>query len=128
MAPTIIVAALLSVCLLASIVSAVPSAAVALQSPADESGVGGGLRALLQAGNDCSRTVTNCETCRFQMFAGSVTRAICTKCATGYVIKASGRGCCELFFMLLCFVCVVCVSLRRWLLDGCCDCDINCLF
>jgi hypothetical protein len=44
---------------------------------------------------DCDRSVKNCLTCRYQFLAGTVSRAICLTCATGYVVKASGRGCCE---------------------------------
>jgi hypothetical protein len=51
-------------------------------------------RELLQSTTECSRSIANCDTCTFRT-VGSTTRAICTKCATGYVVKASGRACCE---------------------------------
>ena len=41
-------------------------------------------RELLQSANDCARSVPNCNQCRFQFFRGTVTRAICTRCETGY--------------------------------------------
>lgn len=43
---------------------------------------------------DCSRAVPHCRACRFQAF-GTVTKAVCTFCETGYVVKAQGRACCE---------------------------------
>jgi hypothetical protein len=51
-------------------------------------------RELLQLSAECSRAIPNCNTCTFRT-VGSTTRAICTQCATGYVVKASGRACCE---------------------------------
>ncbi|KAI8470423.1 MAG: hypothetical protein J3K34DRAFT_521329 [Monoraphidium minutum] len=53
-------------------------------------------RHLLQASpnaTDCDRSVKNCIACRYQFYRGTVTKAICTTCATGYVVKASGRAC-----------------------------------
>ena len=53
-------------------------------------------RDLLQVSADeCNRAVNGCKTCRFQFFRGTVTRAICTQCITGYVVKKSGQECCE---------------------------------
>jgi len=54
-------------------------------------------RQLLQTPNatDCSRSVPNCKTCRYQFFRGTVTKAICLTCELGYAVKASGRACCE---------------------------------
>jgi hypothetical protein len=54
-------------------------------------------RQLLQSPNatDCSRSVPNCKTCRYQFFRGTVTKAICLTCEVGYAVKASGRGCCK---------------------------------
>jgi hypothetical protein len=51
-------------------------------------------RGLLQSGADCS-SIPNCATCRFQFVRGTVTRAVCTACNTGYVPKALGTACCE---------------------------------
>lgn len=42
---------------------------------------------------DCNRSVRHCDTCRYQFFRGTTTKAICTKCETGYLAKASGRAC-----------------------------------
>lgn len=42
---------------------------------------------------DCDRSVKNCVQCRYQFFRGTTTKAICTKCKTGYLPKASGRAC-----------------------------------
>ena len=33
----------------------------------------------------------NCKACRYQFFRGTITKAICTQCDTGYVVKAAGR-------------------------------------
>jgi hypothetical protein len=49
-------------------------------------------RGLLQSGADCS-SIPNCATCRFQFVRGTVTRAVCTACNTGYVPKALGTAC-----------------------------------
>lgn len=53
-------------------------------------------RDLLQVSSaECNRAVNGCKTCRFQFFRGTVTRAICTQCNTGYVVKNSGQACRE---------------------------------
>ena len=54
-------------------------------------------RELLQTptADECARSVPNCKACRYQFFRGTVTRAICTQCTTGHVVKESGRSCCE---------------------------------
>jgi hypothetical protein len=64
------------------------------QQRTDDSGTG---RALLQlpTPEDCNRSVPNCIACRFQASAGGASRASCTRCDAGYVVKSSGRGCCE---------------------------------
>lgn len=49
--------------------------------------------ALAQTSDDCSRSVPNCRSCRYQFYRGTVTRAICTRCNTGYAVKQSGRSC-----------------------------------
>ena len=43
--------------------------------------------------SDCARSIPNCKTCRYQLYTGTVTKAICTGCENGYVVKASGRAC-----------------------------------
>ncbi|KAI8467373.1 MAG: hypothetical protein J3K34DRAFT_523771 [Monoraphidium minutum] len=53
-------------------------------------------RQLLQASpnaTDCDRSVKNCVACRYQFYRGTITKAICTRCAIGYNVKASGRAC-----------------------------------
>ena len=54
-----------------------------------------GRRQLQQTQADCARSVPGCKACRFQFFKGTVTRAVCTQCDTGYVVKKSGQECCE---------------------------------
>jgi hypothetical protein len=49
--------------------------------------------AAAQTEADCDRSVKNCRQCRYQFFRGTTTKAICTKCDTGYLPKASGRAC-----------------------------------
>jgi hypothetical protein len=72
---------------------------VALFSSAAMASLDGGDsgRQLLQSpdATDCDRSVANCLTCRYQFYRATITRAICLTCKVGYVVKASGRGCCE---------------------------------
>lgn len=42
---------------------------------------------------DCAASVRNCVACRYMFYRGTVTKAVCLRCETGYVVKASGRSC-----------------------------------
>lgn len=54
-------------------------------------------RRLLQTYNAtiCQQFILNCVACRFQSVGGS-TKAICSRCAPGHIVKSQGRACCEL--------------------------------
>jgi hypothetical protein len=52
-------------------------------------------RGLLQTEADCKRSIDYCSTCRYAFFHGTVTKAICLSCDTGYVVAEEGRKCCE---------------------------------
>ncbi|KIZ04286.1 hypothetical protein MNEG_3672 [Monoraphidium neglectum] len=77
----------LSTLLLLAAVLGAASASRAIEEPSG--------RQLLQAPTsaDCDRSVKHCTACRYQFYRGTVTKAICTKCDTGYTVKASGRAC-----------------------------------
>ncbi|KAI8474459.1 MAG: hypothetical protein J3K34DRAFT_493826 [Monoraphidium minutum] len=50
-------------------------------------------RRLAQTAEDCANSVPHCMQCRYQFYGGTATKAVCSRCEVGYVVKASGRGC-----------------------------------
>jgi hypothetical protein len=75
---------------LVALFSSAAMASLEVSADGDQQG-----RQLLQDGTDCDRSIKNCATCRYQFYRATVTLAICLTCQPGYVVKASGRGCCE---------------------------------
>ncbi|GBF88748.1 hypothetical protein Rsub_01649 [Raphidocelis subcapitata] len=50
-------------------------------------------RGLLQTEADCKRSIDFCSTCRYAFLHGTVTKAICLSCDTGYIVAEEGRKC-----------------------------------
>jgi hypothetical protein len=76
--------------------AAVCGSALATRADLFDASGDAGRSLLQQTGTQCSGAITHCNACRYQFFRGTVTRAICTACDTGYVPKALGTVCCEL--------------------------------
>ena len=73
--------------LLLLLLAAAPTGAGA--RPVGRAGTGGGGLGPLAA-EDCAKAVPNCSQCRATKAA-----TLCTACDFGYLVKSSGKGCCE---------------------------------
>ena len=63
-------------------------------APAAVHGARGAPTRQLQQLGTCSTFVANCSTCRF-VTSGTRTVTVCTMCNDGFLVKNSGRSCCE---------------------------------